>query len=85
VNLLSFFLILQIGVLNYQDLISYARRLGPYTSAPPNFKLKKGPDDPPDDFPVNPPIPQDSLLRASLLFQQQNLSLQIPSKSKGKL
>ncbi|KAF9563174.1 hypothetical protein BGW38_008958, partial [Lunasporangiospora selenospora] len=50
--------------LSVEDIVSYANRLGAYTSAPPNFN----PQDP--NQPFEPPYPREVNMRAGILNQQ---------------
>ncbi|KAI9204221.1 vitamin-D-receptor interacting mediator subunit 4-domain-containing protein [Polychytrium aggregatum] len=54
----------QTNNVDYRDVIAYARRVAPYTAAPHKFN----PQNPDPTIPFSAPVPQETLIRASLLF-----------------
>ncbi|KAJ3121201.1 hypothetical protein HK098_003900 [Nowakowskiella sp. JEL0407] len=58
-----------VGAVDHSELIQYAQRVTRYTSAPHNWK----PNEPGHHITVFPPIPQDSHIKSSLLFQRDLL------------
>ena len=52
-----------IGSIDFNELLSYAQRVSKHTMSPIN----------PNTWVIEPPIPQDSHMRMSLLFRQDQL------------